>query len=551
MNASEHDRAPNPEPARETSLGARRETDFLILGSGIAGASLALKLAPLGRVLVVTKDARGESNSRYAQGGIACVWAEDDTTEEHIQDTLRAGDGLCHEDVVRNVVEAGPGALRELLSWGVEFSSEPGPAARGYHLTREGGHSRRRILHAEDHTGLAVQTALLNRVAACPNIEVWEQATCLDLIVTDKVAPDFAENRCLGAYVLAENRIHTVLAGATVLATGGHGKVYLYTSNPDIATGDGVAMAWRAGARIANLEFVQFHPTCLHHPQAKNLLISESLRGEGALLFTRSGRRLMEGIDPRLELASRDIVSRGIDAELRRSGESHVYLDLSHKPQDWIRAHFPSTLKQCLGFGIDITQEPIPVVPAAHYCSGGVVTDAWGRTSVRGLWALGEVACTGFHGANRLASNSLLEGLTFAGFAAQRMARDRLEAPSPPPPPVPDWRLGRASPPEDLAVIGHMWDEIRRLMWNYVGILRTERRLAQAHTRLSAIREEIGSAYWDATPRRDIVEVRNLCTVANLTVRCARLRKETRGGHASADYPERDDSYFAKDTVIS
>ncbi|MCA2959750.1 MAG: L-aspartate oxidase [Silvanigrellales bacterium] len=528
--------------------------DFLVIGSGIAGASLALKLATLGRVAIVCKETLLETNTRYAQGGIASVFLENDSYDEHTRDTLVAGAGLCHEDVVRKVVSEGPGCIRELIGLGVEFTPSTKPDEPfEYHLTREGGHSARRIIHSADVTGFAVQAVLADKVRTHPNITVFEHHTCVDLIITDKACPDFSRNRTLGAYVLSDKdaRIFSLLARGTFLATGGHGKLYLYTTNPDSATGDGVAMAARAGARVANLEFMQFHPTCLYSPQAKNFLISEALRGEGAILLSRGGERFMERVDPRLELAPRDIVARAIDAEIKRTGEPFVLLDISHKPADFIRSHFPNIYQRCLELGLDITKEPLPVVPAAHYSCGGVVTDSRGRTGIKALWALGEVACTGLHGANRLASNSLLEGLAFASFVFEdvKILWDDLGKTQFPE--VPRWEIGKAGEADEMSVVSQLWDEIRRTMWNYVGIVRSEKRLARAEARIRQIVEEIDAYYWDVVPSRALIEVRNLATVAHLTVKCARARKESRGIHFSLDYPHADDARFQKDTVLT
>ena len=535
------------------SVGDDLSFDFLVIGSGIAGAQLALKLAQLGTVAIVCKETLGETNTRYAQGGIAGVFLEHDSYEAHTQDTLVAGAGLCHEEVVRKVVGAGPQSIRELIGMGVQFtpSDEKSPDFE-YHLTREGGHSARRIIHADDMTGEAVQKALTHRLQTHPNVTIFEFHTCIDLIVTDKACPDFSRNRALGAYVLDEKQreVRSFLAKCTFLATGGHGKLYLYTSNPDIASGDGVAMAWRAGARVANLEFMQFHPTCLFSPKEKNFLITEAMRGEGGILLSRKGERFMERVDPRKELAPRDIVARAIDAELKKTGEPHVLLDISHKPAEFIIQHFPNIYSTCLELGIDITKEPIPVVPAAHYSCGGVVTDPRGRTGIKSLWALGEVACTGLHGANRLASNSLLEGLAFAQFIFDDVSLLWDSIKSNPTPKVPKWQLGKACEPDEMTVVSQLWDEIRRTMWNYVGIVRSDKRLARADARIRQISEEIENYYWDVVPSRSLIEVRNLAAVAMLTVKCARARKESRGIHFSLDYPQLDDASCRKDTVL-
>jgi L-aspartate oxidase len=541
-------------PPLQTKVAPSVEFDFLVLGSGIAGASLALKLAKLGSVALVCKETLFETNTRYAQGGIASVFGQNDSYNSHIDDTLVAGSGLCHEEVVRKVVEAGPQAIQDLIDLGVEFT--PRTDAEDpfeYHLTKEGGHSARRIIHCDDFTGASVQKTLEKNVRQTANISVFEFHTAIDLIVTDKVCPDFSRNRALGAYVLSEQKstVTSFLSKGTFLATGGHGKLYLYTTNPDSATGDGVAMARRAGARVANLEFMQFHPTCLFSSKAKNFLISEALRGEGAILRSRSGKRFMEGADPRMELAPRDIVARAIDAELKKTGESFVYLDISHKSPEFIKTHFPNIYQTCKDLGIDITTEPIPVVPAAHYSCGGVVTDNRGRTGIKGLWALGEVACTGLHGANRLASNSLLEGLCFARFVfedVQHLWPDLSEYQLPK---IPSWHLGSASEPEEMVMVSQMWDEIRRAMWSYVGIVRSDRRLEHADARITQIVEEIERYYWNVVPSRALIEVRNLALVAQLTVKCARARKESRGIHFSLNYPKLNNTHFHKDTVLT
>ncbi|MBM3382531.1 MAG: L-aspartate oxidase [Betaproteobacteria bacterium] len=535
------------------SVGEDNSFDFLVIGSGIAGATLALKLAALGRVALLCKETVAETNTSYAQGGIASVFDQHDSYESHTQDTITAGAGLCHDDVVRKVVSTGPKAIKQLIDFGVQFTpSDSKSPDFEYHLTREGGHSERRIIHADDMTGMAVQTALTRKLREHPNISIHEFHTCIDFIVTDKACPDFSRNRCLGAYVLDEQQreVRSFLAKCTFLATGGHGKLYLYTSNPDIASGDGVAMAWRAGARVANLEFMQFHPTCLYSAKEKNFLITEAIRGEGGILLSRKGERFMERVDPRKELAPRDIVARAIDAEIKRTGEPFVLLDISHKPADFVRQHFPNIYATCLDLGLDITREPIPVVPAAHYSCGGVVTDSRGRTGIKSLWALGEVACTGLHGANRLASNSLLEGLAFAEFIAQDVNTIWNSIRDLPMPRVPRWQLGKACEPDEMTIVSQLWDEIRRTMWNYVGIVRSDKRLARADARIRQISQEIENYYWDVVPSRALIEVRNLAAVAMLTVQCARARKESRGIHYSLDYPKTDENNFRKDTVL-
>ncbi|APJ05092.1 L-aspartate oxidase [Silvanigrella aquatica] len=528
--------------------------DFLVIGSGVAGASVALKLSALGKVGLLCKETLFDCNTQWAQGGIASVLSENDSYESHTQDTLVAGAGLCHEKTVRKVVSAGPKAIEELIDMGVAFTPNDQQNHHDYefHLAQEAAHSARRIIHADDMTGAALQKTLVKKISENKNISIFEFHTAIDLIVTDKVSPDFSRNRVLGSYVINEknNIISAFIAKATILATGGHGKLYLYTTNPDVAAGDGVAMAWRAGARVANLEFMQFHPTCLYSPRVKNFLISEALRGEGAILKSKSGKRFMENEHPLKELAPRDIVARAIDAEIKKTGEPFVYLDISHKDPEFIKTHFPGIYSKCLGLGINITTDPIPVVPAAHYSCGGIVTDMRGRTGVKALWAIGEVACTGLHGANRLASNSLLEGLVFAEFVyedIQILWPDLQHYISPE---IPKWQLGKAGEPDEMVVISQLWDEIRRTMWNYVSIVRTEKRLARAAARIDQICQEIETYYWNIIPSRALIEVRNLAAVAQLTVKCARMRKESRGIHYSLDYPYTDDINYKKDTVV-
>ncbi len=505
--------------------------DALVLGGGIAGLSFALKFAPHGRVAVLTKRNRAEGSTNYAQGGIASVLAEDDSFESHVEDTLTAGAGLCRRDAVELCVRQGPARIRELVQLGARFS--PGERGDEFDLGREGGHTRRRIVHAQDLTGREVERALL---AACDDqgerIRFFEHHVAVDLILSDRRGG----GHCVGAYVLdgRSGEVRTFLAPVTVLATGGSGKVYLYTTNPDVATGDGVAMAWRAGATVANMEFMQFHPTCLFHPQARNFLISEALRGEGGVLKLRSGATFMERYHPLRELAPRDIVARAIDAEMKRTGDDYVTLDMTHLPRAFLMERFPNIYATCREHGIDMAVQPIPVVPAAHYQSGGVDTDLAGRTDLPGLLAIGEVACTGLHGANRLASNSLLEGLVFAHEAAAA-AREMLGAS---PAAVPDWDPGKAVDSDERVVVSHNWDEIRRLMWNYVGIVRTDKRLARARRRLELLRDEIRAYYWDHRLTADLVELRNIADVAALVVEGAARRGESRGLHYTLDHPQ-------------
>ena len=521
-------------------------TDHLIIGAGLAGLKLALNLAQKEKVLLVAKSSFVDNNTWHAQGGIASVLDSTDSFEDHIEDTLAAGAGLCHKDVVTQVVEAGPKAVKDLIDFGARFTRESSKS--GYHLTKEGGHSKRRVIHAEDLTGREVVRVLLERAILEPNITLVENLFVIDLITSDKYSPHFSTNKCLGAYVLNrfDGRINPIRAKKTYLCTGGHGKIYLYTSNPDSATGDGLAMAWRAGCRVANLEFMQFHPTCLYHPNAKNFLISEALRGEGAILKDEHGRDFMPDFHPLGSLAPRDIVARAIDTQLKESLANSVFLDASHLPHDKLASHFPNIKKRCLDFGIDITKDQIPVVPAAHYSCGGIVVDQNGATSIQGLYALGEVACTGLHGANRLASNSLLEALVFADFAAKHalnnpekeMADTHL----------PCWDHGDAIASDELVVLSHTWDEIRRLMWNYVGIVRSTKRLERALSRINTIRTEINHYYWQHQVTSTVLEVRNLADAAFLTIRCAMARKESRGIHYTLDHKEPQNSI--RDTVI-
>ncbi len=521
--------------------------DFVIIGSGIAGLSLALKAARAGSVAIITKKAKAETNTAWAQGGIASVTAETDSFEAHVQDTLIAGAGLCDEEVVRGIVRDGPARIAELMEIGVQFDHLGNGAPD---LTREGGHSARRILHARDATGREIERALLEAIAREKRITLLENHTAIDLITLRKLGLSAVRNRCVGVYVLdeASGEVETLRSDRIVLATGGCGRVYRYTTNPSIATGDGVAMAWRAGAKVANMEFIQFHPTCLFHPAARSFLISEAVRGEGGKLIGKDGREFMQKYDPRGALAPRDIVARAIDAEMKRTGAPSVFVDISHKPAEFVKSHFPTIYERCLSLGIDITREPIPVVPAAHYQCGGVVCGEHGETSLNGLYAIGEVACTGLHGANRLASNSLLEAVVLAHRTAEALVTSQ-----PPIEPnlfdLPAWKTGKATDVDELVVIYHNWDEIRRLMWDYVGIVRTDKRLQRAGARLRNLTAEVEEFYWDFKVTSELLELRNLVTVASIIVDCALLRKESRGLHYNLDYPETDDRY-CRPTVV-
>ncbi|MGE5097262.1 MAG: L-aspartate oxidase [Betaproteobacteria bacterium] len=520
--------------------------DVLIIGSGLAGMSAALHLAGRYRVALVTKRELLDGASSWAQGGIAAVLDSSDSVEEHIRDTHIAGAGLCHDDAVRFVVERGRRSVEWLVAQGVPFTREAGDDGEDHlHLTREGGHSHRRIAHAADATGSAVQNTLVGRVKSHPNIEVLEGHIAVDLITSRKLGERGA-NRAWGAYVLdtKANHVKTLGARYTLLACGGAGKVYLYTTNPDTSTGDGIAMGWRAGAAVSNLEFIQFHPTCLFHPHAKSFLISEAVRGEGGLLRLPDGERFMPAHDPRAELAPRDIVARAIDFEIKKHGIDCVFLDITHKGEAFIREHFPTIYARCLEFGIDMTKEPIPVVPAAHYTCGGLETDLRGRTTVGGLYALGETASTGLHGANRLASNSLLECLVFSESAAQ----DILSQEPPTLPKLPAWDESRVTDADEEVVISHNWDELRRTMWNYVGIVRTTKRLERARHRIQLLQEEIQEFYANFRVSNDLIELRNLVLTAELIVRCALARHESRGLHFSRDYPQTLPT--ARDTVL-
>jgi L-aspartate oxidase len=515
--------------------------DVAIIGSGLAGLSVALHLAETRKVAVISKRSLMQGASNWAQGGIAAVLDSGDSVEQHVADTMLAGAGLCDESATRFIVEHGPSAIEWLIAQGVPFTRDD-KAELGFHLTREGGHSQRRIIHAADATGHAVQVTLEQKVRAHPNITLLENHFAIDLITSAKVGADGKAPRCLGLYVqnVKSGKVVTVSADHTVLATGGAGKVYLYTTNPDTATGDGIAMGWRAGCRVANMEFIQFHPTCLYHPFAKSFLITEAVRGEGGLLKLQesagaaAGTRFMPAHDERAELAPRDIVARAIDFEMKKRGLDYVELDISHQPPEFLKEHFPTVYARCLEFGIDITTQPIPVVPAAHYTCGGIVTDMAGRTDLPGLYAVGETAHTGLHGANRLASNSLLECVVLGRAAAQHIERQ----PKGRSIPLPAWDESRVTDADEEVVITQNWDELRRFMWNYVSIVRTTKRLERAQHRIRLLKEEIDEYYANFRITPDLLELRNLVDVASLIVNSALSRRESRGLHFSQDYPD-------------
>ena len=529
-------------------MHTQHQYDVLVIGSGAAGLSLALRMPARARVCVLSKGPVQEGNTFYAQGGISAVLNREDSVEAHVADTMAAGAGLCDPQAVRFTVEHGPEAVQWLIDLGVPFTRDEDGQNAGFHLTREGGHRHRRIIHAADATGRAVETSLVSEVRSRENIDLFERHIAVDLITSRHLHQ--ALDRCLGAYVLdrGSGRVEVFRARFVVLATGGASKVYLYTSNPDTATGDGIAMAWRAGCRVANLEFNQFHPTCLYHPKAKSFLITEAVRGEGGKLLLPDGRPFMQRFDPRGELAPRDIVARAIDHEMKRLGYDHVLLDISHKPAAFIREHFPTVYARCLELGIDMTKEPIPVVPAAHYTCGGVKTDLCGRTDLEGLYTIGESACTGLHGANRMASNSLLECLVFAASAARDIDARLDDAGMPPE--LPEWDESRVTDSDEEVVVSHNWDELRRFMWDYVGIVRTDKRLQRARRRVELLQGEIQEYYGNFRVTNDLLELRNLVQVAELIIRSAQLRKESRGLHYTLDYPRPDDSHPPADTVL-
>ncbi len=516
--------------------------DVLIIGSGLAAVTLALSLPRSLQIAMITKKSAQDSASAWAQGGIAAVMGEEDALADHVRDTLVAGAGLSDEAVVHHVVASGPAAIQWLIDLGVPFDRQDA----GFHLTREGGHSHRRVLHVADATGRAVQERLLALLRQRDNIQLLEQHIAVDLITDRHLGQRGLGRHVYGAYVLdtQADHVETLGAGFTVLASGGAGKAFLYTTNPDTATGDGVAMAWRAGCRVANMEFIQFHPTCLYHPHAKSFLITEAMRGEGAILRLPDGTRFMPEHDERAELAPRDVVARAIDFEMKKRGLDCVYLDITHKPAKFIISHFPTIHARCLELGLDITREWIPVAPAAHYTCGGVVVDQNGRTDAKYLYAIGETTCTGLHGANRLASNSLLECLVYGRAAAADIA----QAEPPPQRALPLWDESRVTDADEEIVIAHNWHELRRFMWDYVGIVRTRKRLERASHRLKLLSDEIHEFYSNFRISNDLIELRNLVLTADLMVRCAKLRHESRGLHASRDYPELLPE--ARDTVL-
>ena len=521
--------------------------DVLIIGSGGAGLSLALKLADhTTHVAVLSKFALTSSSTYYAQGGISAVFDAEDSIESHIDDTLDAGAGLCNPDIVRLTVTHGKKSIEWLRSQGVVFTEEQNHSGEvQLHLNREGGHSHRRVVHSADATGKAVSLSLIERAQEHPNIELLEHHSVIELIT----APT-ADKKVVGAYVLdtQKNQVKTMTARVVVLATGGANMSYIYSTNPHSSTGDGIALAWRAGCRVSNMEFMQFHPTCLYHPEARSFLISEALRGEGGKLVLADGSSFMQHFDPRGELAPRDIVARAIDHEMKKRGIDCVYLDISHKSADFIREHFPTIYQQCLEYDIDITQQPIPVVPAAHYTCGGVLADSYARTDIKNLYAVGEVACTGLHGANRMASNSLLECLVFAERASEDIL---LNLPHIKPViTVPDWDESKVSDSDEEVVVSHNWNELRHFMWDYVGIVRTDKRLSRAMNRVELLKKEIAEYYGNFRVTSDLLELRNLVIVAELIIRCAQQRKESRGLHYTLDYPDLDTSQPPQNTIL-
>lgn len=511
------------------------DCDYFVVGSGMAGLMSALHLSAYGHVVVATKGKLADCNTNFAQGGICCVMDQEDSFDRHARDTMVAGAWLGKSDVVHEICEHAPEGIRDLIDCGVKFAKKKDGS---WDLTREGGHSARRIFHAGDITGGKCEAAMIRTVRRHPEIEIHEETIVIDLIMTKRLGLK-GENRCVGAYVLskATGEIYAVRSPNTILATGGCGKVYLYTCNPDTATGDGIALAWRAGAKIENMEFIQFHPTCLYHPQAKRFLISEAVRGEGAVLVDRRGREFMKKYDPRGSLAPRDIVARSIDSEMKRTGDECMFLDIRHKGRKYLQTRFPNIYMKCMEFGIDMAKDLIPIVPAAHYTCGGIQATTDGRTSIVGLSAVGECASTGLHGANRLASNSLMEALVCARLTAARLGPHPEKFPRKPPM-IPAWKIGNAVPPDEAVLVAHMWDEIRRLMWDYVGIVRTNKRLARAAHRIRMIRREIHDYYFRYLVTPDTLELRNLAVCAELIIKSAQLRHESRGLHFTLDYPK-------------
>ncbi len=526
----------------------KKQCDYLVLGTGIAGLTFALKVADHGSVIILTKKHKAESNTNYAQGGIASVTSEEDSFEYHVRDTLNAGAALCREEVVRQIVSEGPERVEELIDLGVRFSEREESTGGGYDLGKEGGHSKRRVLHAQDMTGREIERALLQAIEDHPSITVYEDFVAVDLLVSDKMGLP-GPRRCCGVFALniQSGEVDTIGARRTVLATGGCGKCYFYTTNPGIATGDGLAMAYRAGARVMNMEFIQFHPTCLYHPLAKSFLISEALRGEGGELVDANGRAFMKEYDPRGSLSPRDITARAIDAEMKKTGAECMFLDMTAHTGEFLSDRFPNIYKYCSELGIDMEKDPIPVVPAAHYQCGGVESGVDGATSIPGLSAIGEVACTGLHGANRLASNSLLEALVTAhraSIVAREEPFSEIDEND-----LPQWQAGDAHDPDEIVVVTHNWREIRQLMWDYVGIVRTNKRLERAAHRLAILSREIHDYYWDFKLTPQLIELRNIALVATLIVESAKKRHESRGLHYTLDYPETSDQ--TEDTILS
>jgi len=534
-----------------TPPSATETFDVLIIGSGAAGLSLALRMPPEVRTALVSKRELSEGNTLYAQGGISAVLDAGDSINSHVQDTLNAGAGLCNEEVVRMVVEHGPDNIRWLFDEGVEFTRSPPTGSSGYHLTREGGHSHRRVVHAADATGHAISSTLMGQLEQHPNVSLLEHHIAIDLVTSERRDGRRLRRHCRGAYLLdlRAEQVVSVAARCVVLATGGASKVYLYTSNPDVATGDGIAMAWRAGCRVSNMEFIQFHPTCLYHPAAKSFLISESVRGEGGRLLLPDGERFMARFDERAELASRDIVARAIDHEMKRLGIDCVYLDISHKSASEVERLFPTIHRRCLELGFDMRQEPLPVVPAAHYTCGGVRTDRQARTDVEGLYAIGETAYTGLHGANRMASNSLLECLVFSEVARVDILRELASDPVPEEAIAP-WDESRVTDSDEEVVVSHNWEELRRFMWDYVGIVRSNKRLERALRRVRLLRHEINEYYGNFRVTNDLLELRNLVDVAELIIESAQRRRESRGLHYNLDFPDSDDNQALATVLI-